>query len=108
VIPVLTIPEVPGRVVAEVLGSVVAVEPRNRAPSVARSMMDSLRGRADDDDVARQLADAREKVVARLAGKAEALGADAVVGARFDSVDAGELYVELCVYGTAVVTRPAG
>ena len=45
---------------------------------------------------------AREQAVERLMAHAKALGADAVLGVRFDSSDVGNGLSEILAYGTAV------
>jgi uncharacterized protein YbjQ (UPF0145 family) len=51
----------------------------------------------------------REQTVARMAAAARQIGANAVVGMRFDHRAISEEWAELCAYGTAVVAeRPRG
>jgi uncharacterized protein YbjQ (UPF0145 family) len=52
-----------------------------------------------------ELAAIRREALARMATEAEALGATAVVGVRFDSAEVGHEMVEVVAYGTAVVTE---
>ena len=47
----------------------------------------------------------REQALARLKDHAKELGANAVVGARFDSSEIGQVMTELLAYGTAVVVE---
>ncbi|MGI9022756.1 MAG: YbjQ family protein [Acidimicrobiales bacterium] len=49
---------------------------------------------------------ARHTAMERLIQHAQQLGANAVVGARFDSSDVGEGMAEIVAYGTAAVVRP--
>ena len=49
---------------------------------------------------------ARHTAVERLLEHAAALGANAVLGVRFDSSDVAEGLAEVIAYGTAVVVRP--
>ena len=44
--------------------------------------------------------------MARLGEEALRIGANAVVGMRFDSRDCGEMWMEICAYGTAVIVAP--
>jgi uncharacterized protein YbjQ (UPF0145 family) len=45
----------------------------------------------------------RREALARMAAEAEGLGANAVVGVRFDSAEVGREMVEVVAYGTAVI-----
>jgi uncharacterized protein YbjQ (UPF0145 family) len=49
---------------------------------------------------------AREQAVERLMEHAQALGANAVLGVRFDSSDVGNGLSEILAYGTGVVVTP--
>lgn len=51
--------------------------------------------------------EARHTAMERLVDHARQLGANAVLGARFDSSDVGESLAEIVAYGTAAVVRPA-
>lgn len=49
------------------------------------------------------LAESREQALDRMVAHAQSLGADAVIGMRFDTVDAGQgQATEVLAYGTAV------
>lgn len=50
--------------------------------------------------------EAREEAVSRLMAHARELGANAVLGVRFDSSDVAENLAEILAYGTAVVVSP--
>lgn len=49
---------------------------------------------------------ARRAAVERLVAHAEEMGANAVLGVRFDSSDLGNGLAEIVAYGTAVVVEP--
>lgn len=49
------------------------------------------------------LAAVRRDAVAQMIAEAESLGANAVVGVRFDTAEVGHEMVEIIAYGTAVV-----
>jgi uncharacterized protein YbjQ (UPF0145 family) len=51
------------------------------------------------------LVDSREQVIERMVAEAEAKGANAVVGMRFDTSEMGANWTEICAYGTAVKIR---
>jgi uncharacterized protein YbjQ (UPF0145 family) len=48
------------------------------------------------------LAAIRREALARMAAEAEGLGANAVVGVRFDTAEVGREMVEVVAYGTAI------
>ena len=49
---------------------------------------------------------ARRTALERLVAHAQQLGANAVLGVRFDSSDVGDNLAEVVAYGTAAVVRP--
>jgi len=51
---------------------------------------------------------ARHTAMERLIEHAKELGANAVLGARFDSSDVGDAMAEIVAYGTAAIVSPAG
>jgi uncharacterized protein YbjQ (UPF0145 family) len=52
------------------------------------------------------LEDSRRQAIDRLVQNAAVLGANAVVGMRFDSSEIGQNLTEIVAYGTAVVVAP--
>lgn len=56
----------------------------------------------------RLLEDSRRHAMDRMVQNALVLGANAVVGFRFDSSEIGQSLTEIVAYGTAVVVEPAG
>jgi uncharacterized protein YbjQ (UPF0145 family) len=54
------------------------------------------------------LAEAREQAIDRMVEEAQALGADAVVAVRFQSVEFMTCAAEMLCYGTAVKLEPSG
>jgi len=51
--------------------------------------------------------DARKEAFHQMVRHAELMGANAVVGVRFDATEMGETMTEVMAYGTAVVVEPA-
>jgi uncharacterized protein YbjQ (UPF0145 family) len=51
------------------------------------------------------LADSRVEVIQRMVEEAEAKGANAIVAMRFDTSEMGDMWTEICAYGTAVRAR---
>ena len=54
------------------------------------------------------LEDSRRHAIDRMVQNAAALGANAVLGMRFDSSEIGQNLTEIVAYGTAVVVEAAG
>jgi uncharacterized protein YbjQ (UPF0145 family) len=54
------------------------------------------------------LEDSRRHAIDRMVANAQVLGANAVVGMRFDSSEIGQSLTEIVAYGTAVIAEPAG
>jgi uncharacterized protein YbjQ (UPF0145 family) len=98
---VVTTDQLPGYDIRAVLGEVVSSQARTRNPY--REGVKNLRGGAYDPKAPENLTRWRTDAVARLADEARRLGANAVIGMRFDHREVGEMWMELCAYGTAVV-----
>ncbi|MTK02596.1 YbjQ family protein [Micromonospora sp. CP22] len=101
---VVTTDLLPGYEIRQILGEVVSSMARTRNPY--REGVKNLRGGAYDPMAPDNLTRWRTDSVARLGEEARRLGANAVVGMRFDSRDCGEMWMEICAYGTAVIVVP--
>jgi uncharacterized protein YbjQ (UPF0145 family) len=53
----------------------------------------------------KMLADSRRDVVGRMVSEAEAKGGNAIIAMRFDTSELGNMWSEICAYGTAVRVR---
>jgi len=95
-IPVVTMDTVPGREIAEVVGEVIGVVARTR------ELRPDLRGGNPVDGYVTMLTESRQDAVGRLVEMADAAGADAVVGLRFDCSEITQSLSEVAAYGTAV------
>ena len=60
------------------------------------------------DDYTKLLGEVREQALDRMMVEARALGADAVIGLRFQSCEITNGAAEMLAYGTAVVLEPEG
>ncbi len=96
-VPVVTMDTIPGREIADVLGEVVGVVARTR------ELRPDLRSGNPIDGYVTMLTESRQDAVARLAEMAQAAGADAVVGLRFDCSEITQSLSEVAAYGTAVI-----
>jgi len=99
-IPVVTMDVVPGRAIADYIGEVIGVVARTR------ELRADLRGGNPVDGYVTMLTESRQDAVGRLVEMAEAAGADAVVGLRFDCSEITQSLSEVAAYGTAVVLAP--
>ena len=95
-LPVVTMDFVPGRDIADVVGAVIGVVARTR------ELRPDLRTGNPIDGFVTMLTESRQEAVARLVQMAEAAGADAIVGLRFDCSEITQSLSEVAAYGTAV------
>ncbi|MEA2530244.1 MAG: hypothetical protein QOF01_4297 [Thermomicrobiales bacterium] len=97
---------VAGARIATTLGVVVGIAIRSRG--VGGNIMaglDALGNGSALDEYRDDLAAIRREALARMGREAEGLGANAVVGVRFDAAEVGREMVEVVAYGTAVVLQ---
>ena len=95
-LPVVTMEYFPGREISEVIGEVVGVVARTR------ELRPDLRSGNPVDGYVTMLTESRQDAVGALVAMAEAAGADAVVGLRFDCSEITQSLSEVAAYGTAV------
>ncbi len=102
---VVTTPEVAGSVITDVLGMVRGSSIRTR--HLGRDVIAVLRNIAGGEvyEYTKMLAEAREQAVDRMVEEAQALGADAIVGVRFQTSMVMSGAAEMLCYGTAVGLR---
>ncbi len=95
--------DVPGRAIAANLGIARGNVVRSRF--IGRDIVASLRMIVGGEihEYTKLLAESREQALDRMVAHAQQMGADAVIGMRFDTVDAGQgQATEVLAYGTAV------
>ncbi|MGI9628574.1 MAG: YbjQ family protein [Longimicrobiales bacterium] len=99
---IVTTSSVAGSTVTESLGLVRGSSIRSR--HAGSSLIASLRHLAGGElfEYTKLLAEAREQAIDRMIVEAKALGADAVVGMRFQSAEVSRAAAEMIAYGTAV------
>jgi uncharacterized protein YbjQ (UPF0145 family) len=95
---VLTVDHAVGFRIEAILGDVVGATIRTHNPYLEG--VKSLDGGAPDTD---ELIRTRKQAVADMAERARRLGANAVVGLRFDHRTIANQWTEICAYGTAMV-----
>jgi uncharacterized protein YbjQ (UPF0145 family) len=102
---IVTTDTISGRSIDTVIGEVVGLTARTLNP-----FAEGIK-RVDGLSAAREIIPSllrwRRDAIANLAAEAELLGADAVVGMKFDSRILSSAWTEICAYGTAVRLVPA-
>lgn len=102
-IPITTTFDFPGWRIERWLGPCFGLIVRSMG--FGNSLVAGFRGLARTEMVeyTHLLEDSRKQAIDRLVGHAMALGANGVVGMRFDSSDIGGQFTEIVAYGTAVL-----
>jgi uncharacterized protein YbjQ (UPF0145 family) len=98
--------DIPGTQVARYCGSCFGVVVRSMG--FAKGIGASFKALAGGEvsQYTRLLEDSRRHAVDRMVQNAQVLGANAVIGMRFDSSEIGQSLTEIVAYGTAVVVEP--
>jgi uncharacterized protein YbjQ (UPF0145 family) len=103
---VVTTNEIPGWEIQRVCGEVFGLTVRSRnAFSQLGAGLKSMFG-GELQGMTRNLAESRNEVMGRMLEHARSKGGNAVIGMRFDTSEMGDVWTELCAYGTAVVAIP--
>jgi uncharacterized protein YbjQ (UPF0145 family) len=105
-IPIATTDRISGAHIASTLGVVVGIAIRSRG--VGGNIiagLDALGNGSALDEYRDLLATCRSEALVRMGRAAEGLGANAVIGTRFDCAEVGREMVEVIAYGTAVVLQ---
>ena len=105
-IPVVSTPYVSGMRVDRVIGMAWGTVVRSRG--IGYQVVAGLRAMAggEIDEYTDMLNHARNHALERMRQHAQSLGANAVIGAAFDSSELGQSMSEVLAYGTAVVVVP--
>ena len=98
--------QISGREITETLGLVQGNSVRARA--IGRDIVAGFRSILGGEirEYAELLAQARREALERMVTHAEGLGADAVVGVRYNTANVMQGVAEMLAYGTAVRTAP--
>jgi uncharacterized protein YbjQ (UPF0145 family) len=99
---VVTTNDLPGYRIDEVFGEVfgLTVRSRNAFSQVGAGLKSMFGGELKG--MTKALVDSRNEVMERMIGEAQVRGANAIVAMRFDTSEMGEMWTEICAYGTAV------
>jgi uncharacterized protein YbjQ (UPF0145 family) len=99
---VTTMNDIPGYEIDEVYGEVMGLTVRSRnVGSQLGASLKSLIG-GELKGMTKALVDSRKEVMQRMVEEAEAKGANAIIAMRFDTSEMGQMWTEICAYGTAV------
>ena len=98
--------DVPGTRITRYCGSCFGVVVRSMG--FAKGIGASFKALAGGEvtQYTRLLEDSRRHAMDRMVQNAQLLGANAVIGTRFDSSEIGQSLTEIVAYGTAVVVEP--
>jgi uncharacterized protein YbjQ (UPF0145 family) len=97
-----------GAPIASTLGMVVGIAIRSRGfAGTIMAGLDALGNGSALDEYRDLLTTIRREALARMGREAERLGANAVVGVRFDTAESGHEMVEVVAHGIAVVLQYA-
>lgn len=103
---VVTSNEIPGYQITHVFGEVFGLTVRSRnAISNLGAGLKSLVG-GELKGLTKALYESRNEVMGRMVAEAQARGANGIVAMRFDTSEMGDVWTELCAYGTAVYVVP--
>ncbi len=106
-LPMTTALELPGVRIQENLGVCYGLVVRSMG--LVGGVTSSFRAlrRGEVSEYTQLLEDSRRHAIDRMSDNARLLGADAIVGVRFDSSEIGGQFTEIVAYGTAVKVEPA-
>lgn len=102
----VTTNEIPGWEIQRVCGEVfgLTVRSRNAFSQIGAGLKSMFGGELQG--MTKALVDSRNEVMGRMLEAARARGGNAIIGMRFDTSEMGDVWTEICAYGTAVVAVP--
>src|SRR5512142_2997761 len=106
--PMTTAQELPGVRIRENLGVCYGLVVRSMGAIGGMAAGFKALRRGEVSQYTQLLEDSRRHAVERMVDNANLLGADAVVGVRFDSSEIGQQLTEIVAYGTAVTVDRTG
>jgi len=104
---IVTTNEIPGWEIQRVCGEVfgLTVRSRNAFSQIGAGFKSMFGGELQG--MTRNLAESRNEAMNRLMAEARNRGGNAIIGMRFDTTELGDVWTEICAYGTAVQAVPA-
>ncbi|MCW2628589.1 YbjQ family protein [Mycobacterium sp.] len=103
---VVTTNDLPGWEIQRVCGEVfgLTVRSRNAFAQMGAGFKSMFGGELAG--MTKNLADSRNEAMGRLIAEARTRGGNAIVAMRFDTTELGDVWTEICAYGTAVEAVP--
>ena len=103
---VVTTNDLPGWEIQRVCGEVfgLTVRSRNAFAQMGAGFKSMFGGELAG--MTKNLADSRNEAMGRLIAEARTRGGNAIVAMRFDTTELGDVWTEICAYGTAVEAAP--
>lgn len=99
--------DIAGHEIVEVIGPVFGLTVRSRhIGTQIGAALKSLVG-GELAGVTKTLVESRDEAMGRMIEAAADAGADGILAMRFDAASMGDLWAEICAYGTAVRLAPA-
>ena len=103
---IVTTNDLPGWEIQRVCGEVfgLTVRSRNAFAQFGAGLKSMFGGELAG--MTKNLADSRNEAMGRLIAEARNRGGNAIVAMRFDTTEIGDVWTEICAYGTAVQAIP--
>ena len=103
---IVTTNDLPGWEIRRVCGEVfgLTVRSRNAFAQFGAGLKSMFGGELAG--MTKNLAESRNEAMARLIAEARTRGGNAIVAMRFDTTELGDVWTEICAYGTAVQAVP--
>jgi uncharacterized protein YbjQ (UPF0145 family) len=103
---IVTTNDIPGWEIQRVCGEVfgLTVRSRNAFAQFGAGLKSMFGGELAG--MTKNLAESRNEAMGRLITEAQARGGNAIIGMRFDTTELGDVWTEICAYGTAVQAVP--
>jgi uncharacterized protein YbjQ (UPF0145 family) len=103
---IVTTNDLPGWEIQRVCGEVFGLTVRSRnAFSQMGAGFKSMFG-GELQGMTKNLIESRNEAMSRLVAEAQNRGGNAIIGMRFDTTELGDVWTEICAYGTAVQAVP--
>jgi uncharacterized protein YbjQ (UPF0145 family) len=103
---IVTTNDLPGWEIRRVCGEVfgLTVRSRNAFAQIGAGFKSMFGGELQG--MTKNLAESRNEAMNRLMAEARGRGGNAIIGMRFDTTELGDVWTEICAYGTAVEAIP--
>jgi uncharacterized protein YbjQ (UPF0145 family) len=103
---IVTTNDLPGWEIQRVCGEVfgLTVRSRNAFSQIGAGFKSMFGGELQG--MTKNLAESRNEAMNRLIAEAHVRGGNAIIGMRFDTTELGDVWTEICAYGTAVQAVP--